>query len=139
MRLAFIQPHRQRPPSTSALDKAVCHIRLETHPFPLVHAPSLNPCSRLGGRGPKSQPPGIQHQTHEQQTLALHPNLLGPGPLHALVKFKITALREVGFEGLGGGRSNGRRPRQKWRQRNTRNTPRARVMIINNHANSVMF
>lgn len=108
MRLAFIQPHRQRPPSTSALDKAVCHIRLETHPFPLVHAPSPNPCSRLGGGGRNHSLQEFSTKLMNSKHLLFHPNLLGLGPLHVLVKFKITAPREVGFEGLGGGRSNGR-------------------------------
>lgn len=71
--LLSFSPTDSVPPSTSALDKAVS-VTSAWKPtlFPLVHAPSPNPCSRLGG-GAKSQPPGIQHQTHEQQTLALPP------------------------------------------------------------------
>lgn len=65
--------------------------------------------------------------------LILHPSL-GLDPLHVLAKFKITApgeeRREVGLWTSGEGGKEGEEQKQKWRQQNTRNTPRARVMII---------
>lgn len=94
MRLAFLQPHRQPPPSTSALDKAVS----VTSAWKPTLSPKCTPPPQTLARFCAGE--GLSHSHQEFSTklmnskdLILHPNLLGLGPLHVLVKFKNHCLK----------------------------------------------
>ena len=117
MKLAFSPTD----PPTSALDKAVS----VTSAWKPILSPQCTPppltLARFGGGG-RLSPSHQEFSTKlvNSKHLILHPNLLGLGPLHVLVKFKITASREAGGSGIRGvgwrRRGKKMRQRQKWRQ-----------------------
>lgn len=100
--LLSFSPTDSVPPSTSALDKAVSVTSAwKPNLFPLVHAPSPNPCFRLGGGDRSHSLQEFSTKLMNSKHLLFHPNLLGLGPLHVLVKFKNHCPKRSGIRGVG--------------------------------------